>query len=191
MFGLTTNALIRLLTANLLRQDDIENLIKDVGEDEEEIKDIKDEADKTISKIGILLKSSVASMISETQKASDDVNTLKENLSGLYQLADSNNPFPFVIIVDELDRCRPDFALSVLERIKHLFSVKNVVFVLSMKKVQLEKSICHIYGNIDAAEYLQKFINCEITLPKKAILPEEFQKHKIIFLKSKAFTRKH
>jgi hypothetical protein len=56
--------------------------------------------------------------------------------------------------------------LEVLERIKHLFSVKHVLFVL-MHKRQLEKSVKCVYGQgIDASTYLQKFIHLECALPK-------------------------
>lgn len=65
-----------------------------------------------------------------------------------------------VFIIDELDRCRPDFALSVLERIKHFFSVQNVHFVLGANCSQLRNSIRSAYGNdVDAALYLQKFVS--------------------------------
>ncbi|MFO1491587.1 MAG: P-loop NTPase fold protein [Kiritimatiellia bacterium] len=46
--------------------------------------------------------------------------------------------FPLVVIVDELDRCRPDFALGLIERIKHLFSTDNVSFVLLANATQLQ-----------------------------------------------------
>ncbi len=56
----------------------------------------------------------------------------------------------------------------MLEKIKHLFSVKNVVFVLVMHKEQLEEAVKCIYGQkIDAHTYLQKFINLETKLPKQ------------------------
>ena len=75
---------------------------------------------------------------------------------------------PLVIVIDELDRCRPTYAVSLIEKIKHLFSAKNIVFVLVLNLQQLEESIKGIYGqNIDAHTYLQKFINIETTLPKK------------------------
>lgn len=65
-----------------------------------------------------------------------------------------------VIIIDELDRCRPDFALSLLERIKHFFSVQGVFFVLSVNYSQLESSVSAVYGNsINAHNYLQKFVH--------------------------------
>ena len=53
---------------------------------------------------------------------------------------------PLIFFVDELDRCRPDFAVALLERIKHLFNVKNVVFVLSIDRLQLNQSVKTLYG---------------------------------------------
>lgn len=74
-----------------------------------------------------------------------------------------------VVIVDELDRCKPTFAISLLEQVKHLFSVPNVVFVLVMNKEQLQRSICSVYGaGVDASMYLQKFINLETRIPRNS-----------------------
>ena len=50
---------------------------------------------------------------------------------------------PLVFIIDELDRCRPDFAIRLIERIKHFFDIKNIVFVLVMNKAQFSKVVCH------------------------------------------------
>lgn len=74
---------------------------------------------------------------------------------------------PLVFIIDELDRCRPDYAVEVLEQIKHFFSVKGIVFVLSIDKVQLGHAVRGFYGsdNINADEYLRRFIDLEYNLP--------------------------
>lgn len=65
---------------------------------------------------------------------------------------------PLYVIVDELDRCRPNFALKVLEEIKHLFEVQGVVFVIAMHGDQLEKSVAAVYGeDFDSRSYLQRF----------------------------------
>ena len=74
---------------------------------------------------------------------------------------------PLVFIIDELDRCNPHFAVKVLERIKHLFNVPNIVFVLSIDKRQLLHSICGYYGSerLNAEEYLKRFIDIEYRLP--------------------------
>jgi len=71
-----------------------------------------------------------------------------------------------VIVVDELDRCAPSFALTLLERIKHYFSQPNICFVLAVNSTQLQSSVGHFYGpKIDAARYLTKFFNIHMKLP--------------------------
>lgn len=72
---------------------------------------------------------------------------------------------PLILIVDELDRCRPTFSLQLLERVKHFFSVPNVHFVLGTNLEQLANSIAAAYGpNVNGREYLQKFIHLTINL---------------------------
>lgn len=72
-----------------------------------------------------------------------------------------------VFFIDELDRCAPSFAVRTLELIKHLFIVPNVVFVLSIDKVQLAHSIRGYYGSqeFDAVDYLRRFVDIEYNLP--------------------------
>ena len=75
---------------------------------------------------------------------------------------------PLVFIIDELDRCRPSFALELLERVKHFFSVPNVHFVLGMNSDQLVNSVKAVYGSgIDGRTYLQKFIHLNWTLSQR------------------------
>ena len=75
--------------------------------------------------------------------------------------------FPLVVIIDELDRCRPPFALSLIERIKHLFLVEEVCFVLVTHLPQLESAIQGAYGStFDAREYLEKFYHLRACLPR-------------------------
>jgi predicted KAP-like P-loop ATPase len=63
------------------------------------------------------------------------------------------------IIIDELDRCRPDFALETLERIKHIFNAKNVTFILVYNEIVMKSIIKQKYGfEIDAKKYLDKFV---------------------------------
>lgn len=82
------------------------------------------------------------------------------------QLESAGKQPTLVFFVDELDRCRPDFAISLLERIKHMFDVPNIVFVLSVDKAQLEAATAAVYGErINAAEYLRKFIDFDFGLP--------------------------
>ncbi len=70
-----------------------------------------------------------------------------------------------VIVVDELDRCRPAFALSALERVKHVFGVPGVTFVLVANLDELGKSVRSAYGEVDAEKYLEKFYDLVVRLP--------------------------
>ncbi|MFN8359670.1 MAG: P-loop NTPase fold protein [Candidatus Kapaibacterium sp.] len=74
---------------------------------------------------------------------------------------------PLIFIIDELDRCRPDYAVEVLEILKHLFCVPGIVFVLSIDKVHLSCAIKGYYGSseFDARDYLRRFIDLEYVLP--------------------------
>ena len=71
-----------------------------------------------------------------------------------------------VIIVDELDRCLPLYAIKVLERIHHVFNeVENVVVIIAMEKKQIENSLHQIYGDrMDVDRYLKKIISFSFRL---------------------------
>lgn len=79
-----------------------------------------------------------------------------------------NNSKPLIFIIDELDRCRPDYAVKVLEHVKHFFGVSGIVFVLSIDKKQLGNSIRGFYGSekIDADNYLKRFVDLEFKIPE-------------------------
>lgn len=83
-------------------------------------------------------------------------------------VADNSGNGPVVFFIDELDRCNPRFAVQVLERVKHLFDIPNMVFVLVINKDQLRHAIRGYYGsdNIDADNYLRRFIDIEYQLPE-------------------------
>ena len=73
-----------------------------------------------------------------------------------------------VFFVDELDRCRPVFAVEVLEKIKHIFDAKGVFFVVSINKEQLGKTIKSVYGDIDEGVYLRKFFDRDYPLVNRS-----------------------
>jgi Cdc6-like AAA superfamily ATPase len=76
-----------------------------------------------------------------------------------------NDQKNLIIFIDELDRCRPTYAIELLERIKHLFDIERLVFILSTDTEQLSHSICAVYGNdFDAKKYLNRFIDLDYSL---------------------------
>jgi hypothetical protein len=85
------------------------------------------------------------------------------DLPGL--LGENGSNLPLVVMIDELDRCRPVYALDLLEKIKHFFQVEKIHFVLGVNAAQLENSVTYAYGvGIDSKTYLQKFIQISVPL---------------------------
>ena len=77
---------------------------------------------------------------------------------------------PIILFIDELDRCRPDYAVDMLEVIKHVFDVENVKVVLVTNTKQLRAAINHRYGvEVDAQKYLDKFLKYNFALPDKVV----------------------
>lgn len=80
-----------------------------------------------------------------------------------------------LFLVDELDRCRPDYAITYLETIKHIFDFQEAVFILAADRNQLENSAKTAFGrDLDFDEYYRKFIHREVTLP--AISSQSYNK---------------
>lgn len=85
-------------------------------------------------------------------------------------------PKPLVFVIDELDRCKPEFAIRLIERIKHFFDVPNIVFVLSVNKKQLEQSINSSYGFSENTNYLEKFVDITVYLKNKELPKDRYEK---------------
>ena len=114
----------------------------------------------SLGQLSEALASDLIKSYGEDKKAIDEFRDALQNLV-------SDCESSLVFFVDELDRCRPTFAIELLEKIKHLFSVQGVVFVLSVNREELSHSIQALYGaNFDANNYLHRFIDIDYRLPK-------------------------
>ena len=98
------------------------------------------------------------------QRATKD--KLKQSLTKMSAAVLAATGHPMVFIIDELDRCRPTFAIELLERVKHIFDVPNLVFVFGLNRDELCKSLQSVYGEIDSDVYLRRFFDMEFTLPE-------------------------
>lgn len=91
-----------------------------------------------------------------------------------YDLAEFIKRLPnhkLVLVVDDMDRCRPDIAVKTLEVIKHFFDIEGLIVILPVGKNRLTKYINAFYGlptdsKEDKEEYLQKFLNETIQIPE-------------------------
>jgi len=93
---------------------------------------------------------------------------LKELAEDLQKNESSKNSQsrPLIIFVDELDRCRPDYAVQVIEKARHFFDAEGIIFILGMDMEQMGHSVKAVFGqNIRERSYLRKFIDLEYNIP--------------------------
>lgn len=106
----------------------------------------------------------------EINKYEESKNTIKNFRNELEEYAKNISPAPdkpLVFFIDELDRCRPTYAIELLERLKHLFNVRGIVYVIAMDRVQIGHSIRSQYGpGFDSDGYLRRFFDLEYMLPE-------------------------
>lgn len=102
-------------------------------------------------------------------KKSDNVSSLKEQFDEvLTKLAPQQGKL--IIFIDELDRCKPTYAVKLLERIKHYFSNPNVTFIFAIDLGQLQYTINQYYGSqFNGYQYLDRFFDLVVSLPEPDI----------------------
>jgi len=142
------------VTAKLIGKDGVEELSNIVSEDEKSINEFSGKATEEFLKL--------------FNRSKRSISQFKKNLSGLIKQVTKNEniSLPLFIFIDELDRCRPTFAVETLERIKHLFDVPEIVFIIATDTEQLSHSVKAIYGeSFEGRVYLRRFFNQEYSLP--------------------------
>lgn len=100
--------------------------------------------------------------LKEHTNTKESIEAFKINLKDLvaYIEAKTGYKLPLFILVDELDRCRPNYAIELLETIKHLFEVDGVYFIVATASHQLSHSINAVYGsNFESKRYLNRFFD--------------------------------
>lgn len=126
------------------------------------------DVDKGIeSAVGAMTESVTMELIDNYSKEKNITEEFKTSIHSVLNHMDSEKPF--VIFIDELDRCRPLYAIELLERIKHVFGIDQLIFVLSIDKKQLSESIKSQYGAIDTDNYLRRFIDLEFNLKNESL----------------------
>ena len=93
--------------------------------------------------------------------------TLKDLLIELVDsIADKDS---IVVVIDELDRCRPTFATELMERVKHVLNVPGLVFVFGVNMAALRETVRARYGDIDAHQYLLRMFTATLNMPPGAV----------------------
>lgn len=129
--------------------------------------------DDIASGFGARMASSMERRIERFREGQQAISDMKTGLSDIVdQLSDAGIKLPITIIIDELDRCRPTYAIKVLEEVKHLFDVPGIAFVLGLHGKQLAHSISAAYGvGFDSQAYLRRFFNRRYILKDVQLTP--------------------
>ena len=118
--------------------------------------------------VGNALASYAEERLSSYQEAQESVKKFKDALQDMANaVSKSSANRPLIVMIDELDRCRPSYAVELLEVAKHLFAVDHIVFVLAVNRSELAHSIRALYGSgFDAQGYLRRFFDVDFRLPE-------------------------
>lgn len=121
-------------------------------------------AEDITTKMAEFVASKLQSGLEEKRIVEDFKTSVAELVTGY---SDSKR---LLIVFDELDRCRPSYALDVLEAAKHYLDIKGLVFLYSYHRTQICGLIRHEFGeSVDANTYLHKFVRIDFQLPQSRI----------------------
>lgn len=155
------------------------------------------------------IKTGISSLMSKAteialQEHSDiktSIDKFKIDMKNLLIKINDDKELPLFILIDELDRCRPNYAIELLESIKHLFDIPGIIFLIATDSKQLSHSINAVYGEKFASEkYLKRFFDQEYTLKEpdkyeycKYLIEKEIQDTSMLFnpLQEKLYPEKN
>nr|WP_298078559.1 P-loop NTPase fold protein [uncultured Blautia sp.] len=127
---------------------------------------IKDTKKLSINMVGMVekIKGKSTDILSIVQTEEE----IRERVKDVFDNIIVERTQKLIIFIDELDRCKPTFAIEMLERIKHYFEDDRIIFVVSVNKEQLVHTISNYYGSgFDATRYLNKILYLIFDYPHK------------------------
>ncbi|HHG3167222.1 TPA: P-loop NTPase fold protein [Vibrio parahaemolyticus] len=155
----------------------------DINNITNELEDNSDTSNQNNSFDGSVASKLTAALIDDHNSKLASVEGLKHELGEWAEaiIAKGSNgtlEAPVFIFIDELDRCRPSYAVEMLEVIKHFFKIKKLVFVVSTDTTQLQHAVKAVYGeSFDAQTYLHRFFDTRYSLNESSL--EDFIKNKV------------
>lgn len=122
---------------------------------------LKAGAEAVQDEVATVLDERAEIMLADFAEGQQSIETFRVELARVLATMEAKNiPSPMFVLVDELDRCRPPYAIALLERIKHLFEIDDVVFVIATDTDQLQHAVGAVYGpGFDSKRYLLRFFD--------------------------------
>lgn len=148
----------------------LEDIAAHLDSDDESAKSPQDEDKKKGSWTDDAAESLFKSLLEESTKRKELIKEFREHVrETLRYLADTCGfKLPMFVFIDELDRCRPTFAVELLEGLKHVFNIPGLCFVVATNIEQLAHSVKAVYGEgFDGTAYLQRFFEVGYKLPQQ------------------------
>ena len=157
------------IAANAITRKFLGDSIENIKEAYTETGSSDEKSNLLAEQVGKLVSNAVENAITEHRATKSAIENFKKSLTALVNALKIKQgiQLPIYILIDELDRCRPTYAIELLEVIKHIFGVNGVFFIVATNKTELSHSISAIYGNgFDSSGYLKRFFDQEYVLPK-------------------------
>ncbi|ULH03223.1 KAP family NTPase [Aeromonas caviae] len=148
---------------------------KYLGKDMSELAAMLDGESSDLSKeVGDAANNMAQFLISSHNKKSESVKALKKSIiDWIGSVIGQNTEItgPTFVIIDELDRCRPSYAVETLETVKHIFDIPGVFFIIATDTEQLQHAIKIVYGSgFDAQTYLSRFFDSRFSLRETSLI---------------------
>lgn len=128
------------------------------------------QTDEAIEKIVGNVSSEMAKeLFNRKVKETEALKAFKESVTAIMNKLEEEEKIklPLFIFIDELDRCRPNFSIEILECVKHVFDIDNLYFIFTTDADQLQKSLEAVYGvNFSSERYFKRIFNRECSLEK-------------------------
>lgn len=164
---------------------------KVVGNDA--VGDLEGLGDDNNALLSNLAEQSTRLLIKDHQEKKAAIDSIHSDLTDIINCitrkkeAEAEKPIkPLFVFIDELDRCRPTYAIELLETVKHIFYHGDIIFIVATDSGQLQHSIKSIYGeNFDGSDYLRRFFDQEYRLP----LPDYLKFSIFLFQSFKEFNK--
>lgn len=157
------NLLIPILVKKLTGMG-VEELLEHYEEQSDVNPEIEEEGNALSEEVSTVLTKFVNRALQEHNEVKNSIDQFKVKMKDLLEHIDTQMPskLPMFIFIDELDRCRPNYAIELLENIKHIFDIPGVIFIIATDSKQLANSINAVYGEKFASErYLKRFFDQE------------------------------
>lgn len=138
-------------------------------------------------KLGINIAEAKAAVIKDKNDFDTYLSLKKTIFNTRTAIQDLSEKKPIIIVVDELDRCLPEYAIKVLERLHHIFyDIEKVIVIMAVDNRQLDNTIKKIFGDeTDTDKYLKKFIDFKLYLDQGVHSKEFYEKFDFYFSKFK------